>query len=77
MSEIAVERQLVTLADQPARDRICTDLDTTLIVEAAAGTGKTTALIERILSGIISGRVSLSRIIAVTFTDFAAGELKL
>jgi ATP-dependent helicase/nuclease subunit A len=77
MSEIAVERRPVALADKPARDRICNDLDTTLIVEAAAGTGKTTALIERILSGIISGRVSLSRIIAMTFTDFAAGELKL
>ncbi len=64
-------------ADQAARDRICDDLDTTLVVEAAAGTGKTTALVERILSGIASGRVSLARTVAVTFTDFAAGELKL
>src|SRR5687768_3450529 len=63
--------------DQIARDRIRDDLDTTLVVEAAAGTGKTTALIGRILSGIISGRVRLSSIVAVTFTDFAAGELKL
>src|SRR5262245_62409495 len=65
------------LADQPARDRICHDLDTTLVVEAAAGTGKTTALIRRILSGIISGRIRLAEMVAVTFTDFAAGELKL
>ncbi|CAN5623370.1 hypothetical protein BH20ACI3_BH20ACI3_36820 [soil metagenome] len=64
-------------ADQPARDRICDDLDTTLVVEAAAGTGKTTSLVERILSGIISSRVSLAKTVAVTFTDFAAGELKL
>ena len=49
------------LADQAARDRIRDDLDTTLVVEAAAGTGKTSALIGRILSGIISGRVSLAR----------------
>ncbi|MGH9970273.1 MAG: UvrD-helicase domain-containing protein, partial [Pyrinomonadaceae bacterium] len=66
-----------SLADQPARDRIRDDLDTTLVVEAAAGTGKTSALIERMLSGVISGRVSLARTVAVTFTDFAAGELKL
>lgn len=65
------------LADQVARDRIRDDLDTTIVVEAAAGTGKTSALIGRILSGIISGRVRLSSIVAVTFTDFAAGELKL
>jgi len=66
-----------TLADQAARDRIRDDLDTTLLVEAAAGTGKTSALVGRILSGITSGRVSLANIVAVTFTEFAAGELKL
>ena len=65
------------LADQPARHRIRDDLDTTLVVEAAAGTGKTSALIGRILSGIVSGRVSLAKTVAVTFTEFAAGELKL
>lgn len=77
MTEIGTELRPAVLADQAARNRIRDDLDTTLIVEAAAGTGKTSALIERILSGIISGRVRLSEIIAVTFTDFAAGELKL
>ncbi len=77
MSEIGAQKESRTLADQRARDRIRNDLDTTLIVEAAAGTGKTSALIDRILSGIICGRVSLARMVAVTFTDFAAGELKL
>ena len=71
------DKQLCTLADQAARDRICNDLDTTLVVEAAAGTGKTSALIGRILSGVMAGRVSLAKTVAVTFTDFAAGELKL
>ena len=65
------------IADGEARQRICDDLDTSLIVEAAAGTGKTTALIGRILSGIINGRVNLGNVVAVTFTEFAAGELKL
>ena len=65
------------LADQPARDRIRNDHDTTLIVEAAAGTGKTTELVRRIISVIKSGRAGLDRIVAVTFTDAAAGELKL
>jgi ATP-dependent exoDNAse (exonuclease V) beta subunit len=65
------------LADQQSRDRICNDLDTTLVVEAAAGTGKTSALIGRILSGITNGRLELANMVAVTFTEFAAGELKL
>jgi ATP-dependent helicase/nuclease subunit A len=77
MREIGAAKQPRTLADQSARDRICNDLDTTLVVEAAAGTGKTSALIGRILAGIISGRISLAKMVAVTFTDFAAGELKL
>ncbi len=66
-----------SLADQRARDRIRRDLDTTLIVEAAAGTGKTTALVNRIVAVIASGRAALDRIVAVTFTEKAAGELKL
>src|SRR5882724_7037980 len=77
MIETVKEKQAKLLADEAARARIRDDLDTTLVVEAAAGTGKTSALIGRILSGIISGRVSLANTVAVTFTDFAAGELKL
>ena len=65
------------LSDQAARDRIRNDLDTTLVVEAAAGTGKTSELVGRIIAGITSGRVRLGKIVAVTFTDAAAGELKL
>jgi len=65
------------LADKEARERIRHDLDTTLVVEAAAGTGKTTALVGRVLSLLVTGRAPLSRIVAVTFTEKAAGEMKL
>jgi ATP-dependent helicase/nuclease subunit A len=64
-------------ADQRVRDRIRDDLDTTLIIEAAAGTGKTTALVSRIVAVVASGRTELDRVVAVTFTEKAAGELKL
>ncbi len=70
MSEAALE-------DRSDRDAIRDDLDSTLVVEAAAGTGKTTALVRRILSVVSSGRGELSRLVAVTFTEKAAGELKL
>jgi ATP-dependent exoDNAse (exonuclease V) beta subunit len=67
----------MTPADQKVRDRIRRDLDTTLIIEAAAGTGKTTELVNRIIAVIASGRARLRAIVAVTFTEKAAGELKL
>jgi ATP-dependent helicase/nuclease subunit A len=65
------------LADAAARRRILTDFETTLFVEAAAGTGKTTALVGRIVALISEGVSTLDRIVAVTFTEKAAGEMKL
>jgi ATP-dependent helicase/nuclease subunit A len=65
------------LADEAARARIRTDLDTTLVVEAAAGTGKTTELVRRMVAAIEAGRTELGGVVAVTFTEPAAGELKL
>jgi len=66
-----------TLADSIDREQIVTALDNTLIVEAAAGTGKTTELVRRIVRVIQSGRAEVTGIVAVTFTEKAAGELKL
>jgi ATP-dependent helicase/nuclease subunit A len=65
------------LPDEPARTRIREDLDATLIVEAAAGTGKTTALVSRIVALVRAGRATLQGLVAVTYTDKAAGEMKL
>src|ERR1700716_4455956 len=65
------------LPDAKARTRILSDLGTTFLVEAAAGTGKTTALVGRIVRLIRSGRGTLARTVAVTFTEKAAGEMKL
>lgn len=63
--------------DQAARERIRTSLDESLIVEAAAGTGKTSELIQRIIAVLKKGRTTVERVVAVTFTRKAAGELKL
>jgi ATP-dependent exoDNAse (exonuclease V) beta subunit len=67
----------MTLADSTARAAIANDLDRTLVVEAAAGTGKTTELVNRIVRILASGRAKVEGIVAVTFTEKAAGELKL
>jgi ATP-dependent exoDNAse (exonuclease V) beta subunit len=45
----------MTVQDDEARRAIADDLDDTLIVEAAAGTGKTTELVNRILRVLATG----------------------
>jgi ATP-dependent exoDNAse (exonuclease V) beta subunit len=65
------------LDDRPARERIRTSLVESLMVEASAGTGKTTELIARIVAVLAGGLTTISHIVAVTFTNKAAGELKL
>ncbi len=61
--------------DQDQRDRIAQDLDTTLFVEAGAGSGKTTALVSRI-TGLVDAGIALENIAAITFTEKAASELR-
>jgi ATP-dependent exoDNAse (exonuclease V) beta subunit len=65
------------LVDHDAREAIRSHLDVTLVVEAAAGTGKTTELVARILGLLTTGRATLASMVAVTFTEKAAGEMKL
>ena len=65
------------LPDHDDRHLIREGLDHTVVVEAAAGTGKTTELVARILNVLASGRARIEQIVAVTFTEKAAGELKL
>ena len=68
---------MTELLDAEARHRIVSDFDTTFFVEAAAGTGKTTALVGRIVALVRQGLGTLDRVVAVTFTEKAAGEMKL
>ncbi len=65
------------LDDRAARRLIADRLDATVIVEAAAGTGKTTELINRMIGVIRDGTARMQGIVAVTFTEKAAGELRL
>src|SRR5438876_5139188 len=67
----------ILMNDELARQRIRTSLDETLIVEAAAGTGKTSELVRRISAILRTGRTTVDRVVAVTFTRKAAGELRL
>jgi len=62
--------------DQAGRDRIVDDLGATLFVEAGAGSGKTAALVDRVLALIETGSAELANIAAITFTEKSATELR-
>lgn len=72
------ERRFVDtpLPDADARARIQEDLETNLLVEAGAGSGKTTALVDRMVALVLSDAAPVDRIAAVTFTRKAAAELQ-
>ncbi|HEX7254092.1 MAG TPA: UvrD-helicase domain-containing protein [Thermoanaerobaculia bacterium] len=63
------------LPDSPERERIQETLDRNLFVEAAAGTGKTRSLVDRMVAMVREGSASIERVSAVTFTIKAAAHL--
>lgn len=74
------EARSIIDADERARLQIRTELGATMFVEAGAGTGKTTALVGRIVNLVLSPdpdvRRPLAQIAAITFTEAAAAELR-
>lgn len=58
------------------RERILRDLNVNMVVEAGAGTGKTTLLIKRICLAILAQGIPVEKIVALTFTEKAAAEIK-
>ena len=47
-----------------------------ILVAAAAGSGKTAVLVERIISKIINEKIDIDKILVVTFTNLAAGQMR-
>ena len=71
------EHNLSPPVDQDQRDRILTELEKNILVEAAAGTGKTTCMLGRMIALLRTGRCGKVRhLAAVTFTRKAAAELR-
>ncbi|MFO8009142.1 MAG: UvrD-helicase domain-containing protein, partial [Candidatus Brocadiia bacterium] len=62
--------------DHAQRRRILEELDTTMLVEAAAGTGKTTSMVGRMVALLREGKCDIDTLAAVTFTRKAAAELR-
>ena len=64
------------LVDEAARERATTDVQSSLLVEASAGTGKTKTLVDRIVSLVLDAGEPLTTVAALTFTEKAAGEMR-
>jgi len=70
------ERKVV---DHDVRDRVTTDLGTTFLLEAGAGTGKTRVLVDRYVRCVLDaerGSGDVRTVAAITFTEKAAAELR-
>ena len=67
------------VCDQEVRDRVTSDLRTTFLLEAGAGTGKTRVLVDRYVRCVLDpehGSGDVRTVAAITFTEKAAGELR-
>ena len=64
----------MTLVDQDNRCRAITDFSSILLVEAAAGTGKTSLMAGRVAMMLAAGYAP-GQIAAITFTELAASQL--
>ena len=50
--------------------------DSNILVAAAAGSGKTAVLVERIINKIINDKIDIDSLLVVTFTNAAAAEMR-
>ncbi len=64
-----------SMTDADALSVITTDLESSIYVEAGAGTGKTHSLVQRI-TALLKRGTPIDQIIAITFTRAAAAELR-
>lgn len=60
----------------PEQRRAVTETEGNMLVSASAGSGKTHVMIERLIGIVLDGKARVSEILAVTFTEAAASEMK-
>ncbi len=60
----------------PQQQRVVDDRGGTLLVSAAAGSGKTKVLVDRVLGKIVNEGKNINEFLIITFTNAAASELR-
>ncbi|MBQ0017672.1 MAG: UvrD-helicase domain-containing protein [Clostridiales bacterium] len=61
----------------PEQQKAIETLDKSILVAAAAGSGKTAVLVQRIINIILEGKAEVDEMLVVTFTKAAAAEMRL
>jgi len=64
------------VSDAEARARAAHGYDENLVVVAGAGSGKTSVLIERLLCQLVERELGSDELVAITFTEKAAAEMR-
>ena len=60
----------------PEQQKAMYETGSNILVAAAAGSGKTAVLVERIINKIINDKIDIDRLLVVTFTNAAAAEMR-
>lgn len=76
IGETIVERLLNFRFTQQQREAVCAPTDRLQKVVAGAGTGKTQVIVGRFLYLVVEKGVEARKILCVTFTDYAADEMR-
>lgn len=66
---------IINKSEQEKREDIVAHVDRNIFVEAGAGAGKTTLIVQRITNQIRQGAIKPEELVVITFTNKAAGEL--
>ena len=65
------------MSREPTKEqRAAIEADGEILVSASAGSGKTFVMVEKMISLILSGKADVSSVLAVTYTNLAAAEMK-
>jgi ATP-dependent helicase/nuclease subunit A len=67
---------MTALPDHDARRAALTDFQRNLVVTAGAGTGKTSLLVGRLVAALVLHHLEPHQVLAVTFTENAASEMR-
>jgi len=70
------DSRIQDLMELNSEQRFCLDLERDMLVEAGAGSGKTRALVARYLKILEDNRADVDGILAITFTENAASEMR-
>ncbi len=70
------EKKELNKIEDKTRSEILADYKNNILIEAGAGAGKTTILVDRLVAQVKDQGMDPSQIVAITFTEKAADELK-